>query len=395
MQWCCITDPIAELLNYENEKSKEFQIIDTLHNMFYSNKIDRYERLYRIKTNSLDENDVTAIREFIKLAKATIPEEYQDFCPMFVRAMACIFGVTIDILHEHFPRRSDYDANAAGDLDMLRDDLDYSNLYDAPTKELMGIDVYDIPLPKFEVVNEVDSRAFPRLMYLQEPKYHDSCGDLSHLNFQEGCNCIAGCKSGCPCSNIDDLVDHHNVVGGCTSKCGCTQPCESFKYIRKGHGEHMLDSLQVFKTGDLRGWGVRATKSILKGEYIGEYVGEVYPAKLEIHRSCLYKLYYMEYMFGIDRHVSLDEAQQQQQVLYYLDATYYGNITRFFNHDCYNFNLEQVFFLGDYRIPQLFRIGFIAKKNIRKGEELLFKYNENFFGDQCLCKSHVLKRKRK
>ena len=344
-QWFIITDVIAELIDLDTQ----WDIMEKLHNLFYLNRIERYKRLYKIETGELNDECIENIESFISDVKDDdiLGVDFEDLRPLYIRAMACIFGVTTGTIRHFFPRRTEYAANAIGDLEKLADDLDATELYDEPLKELMGIEPYDMPMPKFNVLNDVNNQSFPRLQYIREPRYHPICGDLKALNLTDThCNCENGCTNSCPCRHIVDMVDADDLVGGCTDKCGCKKPCKTFKYREIGNTEHMLDSLEVFMTSDGRGWGVRALRPIEKGDYIGEYVGEVYNSDLEKHRQFLYTLYGMLYTFGIDRHISHEQKKiggPSNEAEFYLDATYFGNITRFFNHDCQNSNLEQVF----------------------------------------------------
>eukprot|EP00835_Amoeboradix_gromovi_P003784 NODE_263_length_12530_cov_0.434881.p5 type:complete len:376 gc:universal NODE_263_length_12530_cov_0.434881:9193-8066(-) len=339
-EWCVITDAIAELLD-----QSQFDILERLHNMFYAHQKTRFKRLYRIETGGLSQECTKSVLDFIFALKSDsiLAIDYEDLRPLYIRALACVFGVTIEKLRQYFPRRTTYFPDAIGDLEELADDLDATELYDEPLKELMGIEPYDVPLPKFRVVNDFDSTAFPRLQYISEPIYHPICGDFDGFQVDNnGCNCAYACTNSCPCSKHELVSNNGDLVGGCSESCRCKKPCISIKYRDLGNCEHMLDSLEVFMTSDGRGWGVRALKLIKKDQYIGEYVGEVYNSVIDKHRHIIYKLVDNLYTFGIDRHIAASEKGLRDPE-FYLDATYYGNITRFFNHDCKDSNLKQVF----------------------------------------------------
>ena len=59
---------------------------------------------------------------------------------------------------------------------------------------------------------------------------------------------------------------------------------------------------------------------------------------------------------------------------YTVDALYYGNIARSFNHRCYGESLEavKVYFVHQNGLPV---ICFFSRKDIGRGEELTFRYD--------------------
>lgn len=82
---------------------------------------------------------------------------------------------------------------------------------------------------------------------------------------------------------------------------------------------------QVFKTRD-KGWGVRATKFIPKGMFICEYLGELITAEEAENRGLFYDAVQCSYLFDLD--------VEDKTNCFTIDATNYGNVSRFINHCC-------------------------------------------------------------
>merc|ERR1719219_863419 len=60
-----------------------------------------------------------------------------------------------------------------------------------------------------------------------------------------------------------------------------------------------------------------------------------------------------------------------------IDAQYYGNVARFINHDCKNFNLLPIYVMDDLKkIPT---IALFACKDINHNEELLLDYGDSYW----------------
>lgn len=110
--------------------------------------------------------------------------------------------------------------------------------------------------------------------------------------------------------------------------------------------------LQVFECQQrAKGWGVRTLRQIPRGTFVAEYTGEIL-TDMEADRRTD-----DSYFFDLD---SSDHC---------IDANYYGNVSRFFNHSCSpNIVPVRVYYdHQDYRFP---KIAFFACKNIAIGEEI-------------------------
>ena len=369
-EWTSITDIIADLIEED-----QFPILEHLNNMFFLYKEQRYKRLYKLETGALNKESIESLEIFINQVNSDsiLAKDFLDLQPLYIRALACVFGVELKYIRPYFRNVTEFKSSTIGDLDRLLHDLCKLDIYEESSKELMGISHYDIPYPNFKFSNQVNNEAFPRLLFIAEPKYHFSCGNLSHFKVN-GCECKK-CNNSCPCQNLVDFSICDDLVVGCTDSCKCTN-CNGFKYASKDSSEYNSDKMEVFMTNDNRGWGVRALITIQKNEYVGEYVGEVYSPKIERHRQHLYGLFGQMYTFGIDRHVLTDSSDPPS---FFLDATYYGNITRFFNHDCHNPNIRQIF------VP-FYSFSFMVTTKLQNCSELGLKLPKRY----CLVKNCCL-----
>lgn len=95
--------------------------------------------------------------------------------------------------------------------------------------------------------------------------------------------------------------------------------------------------LQIVECEDqAKGWGVRALANVPKGTFVGSYTGEILTAMEADRRTD------DSYYFDLDNG-------------HCIDANYYGNVTRFFNHSCEpNVLPVRVFYEHqDYRFPKI------------------------------------------
>lgn len=202
------------------------------------------------------------------------------------------------------------------------------------------------------------------------------------------CSCLDGCISDqCQCTvasvqnwyttegrlNSDFSFEDPPVIFECNDVCGCNKLACKNRIVQNG----IKISLQVNECEEsLKGWGVRALVHIPKGSFVSEYTGEMltdFEADRRTDDS---------YFFDIGN----DHC---------IDANFYGNVSRFFNHSCDpNLVPVRVFYEHhDFRFP---KIALFACKNIPAGEELCFDYGEKFWTVKkryftCKCLSSICK----
>lgn len=151
----------------------------------------------------------------------------------------------------------------------------------------------------------------------------------------------------------------NTIVFECNTNCKCDQNCPN-RVIQRGR----QTPLQIFRTeSKIRGWGVRALKSIPKGQFISRYTGEV----ISLNEAGLRPT---TYLFDLSTHLDTKDVE----FTYVVDAGNYGNITRFVNHSCEP-NCRILFAWINNFDKLLPIIALFAIKPIKPYEELTYDYS--------------------
>lgn len=163
------------------------------------------------------------------------------------------------------------------------------------------------------------------------------------------CSCSAENRDCCGQNCLNRMMYVECDAATCPHGLRCSN-----REIQKGK---WCESLQQYMTEN-RGWGIRTLKSIAKGSFILEYVGEVVSETEFRKRS-------VELYHAYDNHycVQLDSTSV-------IDGYRIGNIGRFVNHSCEpNCEMQKWCVDGEYRI------GLFAHRQIHPNEELTYDYN--------------------
>ncbi|KAE9551802.1 hypothetical protein FO519_004973 [Halicephalobus sp. NKZ332] len=204
------------------------------------------------------------------------------------------------------------------------------------------------PMPKFELVDECI--------------VHKNAMQAVRDSMVLMCTCKPN-KDGYGCS-FNCLNVHLRME--CGSRCVLKDKCQNKRFQNHEHAP-----IKPFFTG-AKGWGIRAEAPIKVGQFIMEYVGEVIDVNETAKRLKRYSKnnHRHHYMMGLRNGAVID-------------ATTYGNYSRFVNHSCAP-NAETQKWIVDKQL----RIGFFAVKNIGEGEEIVFDYAFERFGkkaQECYC----------
>ncbi|KAJ6916100.1 hypothetical protein NC652_018707 [Populus alba x Populus x berolinensis] len=135
------------------------------------------------------------------------------------------------------------------------------------------------------------------------------------------------------------------------------------------------------------GWAVRAGEPILRGTFICEYIGEVLDEQEANDRRDRYGKEGCSYLYKIDAHTNDMSRMVEGQSHYFIDATKYGNVSRFINHSCMP-NLANHQVLVNSMDSQRAHIGLYASRDISFGEELTYNYRYELLpgeGYPCHC----------
>ncbi|TYH29058.1 hypothetical protein ES288_A02G194200v1 [Gossypium darwinii] len=177
------------------------------------------------------------------------------------------------------------------------------------------------------------------------------------------------------------ILEEGYLVYECNRKCSCNIACPN-RVLQKG----VRVKLEVFKTEN-KGWGVRAGEPILSGTFVCEYVGEIFGEQEANNRLTRYGRDGCNYMFNIGSQINDMSRLIEGQARYFIDASKYGNVSRFINHSC-SPNLVNHQVLVDRMDCHRAHIGLYASQDISVGEELTFDYRYELLPGQgypCQC----------
>ncbi|KAK5458092.1 hypothetical protein LTS15_004171 [Exophiala xenobiotica] len=185
--------------------------------------------------------------------------------------------------------------------------------------------------------------------------------------------------------------------GRCCSACGKEDACSctltDLCRVKGGHANPLLELIATEKTGV----GVRVLQEFKKKDFLGEYIGEIYPLQVpgrygeeEGEMYVFPRPVYQEGDLeprkrrgkGKKRGPKENDDQKKE---YIIDPAIYGNWTRYINHGCEPNALYEMVKLGQRQaivIRTLRDVGF--------GEELTVDYGGNYFrnmGFGCICSS--------
>ncbi|VFQ68475.1 unnamed protein product [Cuscuta campestris] len=181
------------------------------------------------------------------------------------------------------------------------------------------------------------------------------------------------------------ILEEGYVVYECNQRCCCGKSCRN-RVLQNG----VRVKLEIFKT-ETKGWAVRAREAILRGTFVCEFIGEVISEEEANRRRCGYGKEGRAYFLKIDEQINDMSRLVEGESPYVIDATNYGNVSRYINHSCSPnlVNHQVVVESMDYRLAH---IGLFAGRDILAGEELTFDYRyKSFPGEEeglpCLCGS--------
>ncbi|TVY40954.1 Histone-lysine N-methyltransferase [Lachnellula occidentalis] len=188
-----------------------------------------------------------------------------------------------------------------------------------------------------------------------------------------GCSCSL---YGRPCSTDSCIcIQMNRECGPQCTKCGAVERldprnkyndalftigCQNIALSRGVPKSLIMGESQLEGTG----FGLYAAEPIRRGEFISEYGGEIISTDEAERRGIIYDRKYLSFLFDLNGD-------------WVIDAARLGNKTRFINHadndkDGLNCEAKILFVSGEHRIK------FLALRDIREGEELLFNYGKKF-----------------
>jgi len=187
---------------------------------------------------------------------------------------------------------------------------------------------------------------------------------LSGRNLFRGCRCSRGhCSTGvCPCFKANrecdpDLCTECDTCSDPAGEPAVAQRCRNDVVGMRRRATTLLVARSEAGDGDGRaGWGAYCKEALGKGDYVGEYIGEVVTQDEAEVRGKICDRMDQSYLFDITTEHAVDVSRL-------------GNKTKFINNsDTPNCVSKILFVNGDSRI------GLFAKFNIEAQAELFFDY---------------------
>lgn len=182
---------------------------------------------------------------------------------------------------------------------------------------------------------------------------------------------------------ISDFKYHDPaMIFECNDVCGCNKLLCKNRVVQKGSKVAM----QIFECNErAKGFGVRGIAKIPRGTFISEYTGEILTDNEADRRTddtyffdlsssgvnILMKFFLNRifYWFLYLHVIFLFSSLRMNYMQFCIDANFYGNVSRFFNHSCEpNAVPIRVYYEHqDIRFP---KIAFFATKDIEPDEEI-------------------------
>ncbi|GKU99115.1 hypothetical protein SLEP1_g12009 [Rubroshorea leprosula] len=250
--------------------------------------------------------------------------------------------------------------------------------------------------------NALSALPWKSFTYVTKPLIDQSL-DLDNESLQLGCGCSHSTCSSETCDHVylfdNDYEDARDIYGKrmsrrfpyddkgriileegylvyeCNHMCGCNRTCPN-RVLQNG----VQVKLEVFKTEN-KGWGVRAGEPILCGTFVCEYIGEILDYQEANKRFSRYGREDCSYMYNIDSHNNDISRLIESQSRFVIDATKYGNVSRFINHSC-SPNLVNHQVLVESMDCHRAHIGLYTSQDISTGEELTFDYRHELLSEE-------------
>ncbi|KAI0009678.1 SET domain protein [Xylariaceae sp. FL0662B] len=166
------------------------------------------------------------------------------------------------------------------------------------------------------------------------------------------------------------ILTSRNPIYECHESCACGPDCPN-RVVERGR----KIPLQIFRTEN-RGWGVRSTVDIKKGQFVDKYMGEIITAE-EANRRRAHSYIVQRkdvYLFALDKFSdpeSYDDRLRGPPLE--VDGEFMSGPTRFVNHSCEP-NMRIFARVGDHADKHIHDLALFAIRDIPRGEELTFDY---------------------
>lgn len=184
----------------------------------------------------------------------------------------------------------------------------------------------------------------------------------------------------------------------CHDGCRCEKAACPNRVVERGRQV----PLQIFRTDNGRGWGVRTMRELKRGQFVDRYFGEIITLDEASQRRAKSSMAQRKdvYLFALDKFTNPESQDHRLREPRECDGEFMSGPTRFINHSC-NPNLRIFARVGDHADKHIHDLALFAVRDIARGDELTFDYvdgQEEIEGDaqdakmqgemtRCLCGS--------
>ncbi|KFD56816.1 hypothetical protein M514_02493 [Trichuris suis] len=209
--------------------------------------------------------------------------------------------------------------------------------------------------------------------------------------FRKGCNCDADClfNDNCSCKNVSidsilmcknggvtetssDRLSTSTYISECHESCTCSRNCDN-----KATQSPLTFQFHVRHCGG-KGWGLFASEYIPAKSFLFHYAGKFVQDREIVAEDT------NDYVFMIS-------AESEPSAYSFIDASSYGNLSRFVNHSCVP-NCFAVRVRSGFEDRRFSRICFFSRQDIQPSEEITIDYSDSYWNykghAKCLCKQH-------
>ncbi|KAH8593378.1 hypothetical protein B0O99DRAFT_627018 [Bisporella sp. PMI_857] len=261
-----------------------------------------------------------------------------------------------------FPKQEEYPITITNDVD----DFELPEDFRFIDEMILDDDVYpaeDAFRSGCECIGTKDCQ-FARCHCLQDMDFDDDTPDDAKVYsyYADGPN--ADCLR-------EEKLDSRDPIYECHASCSCSLECPN-RVVERGR----KIPLNIFKTDDSRGWGVRSSARIKKGQFIDRYLGHIITSEEATARRADSEVAQRKdvYLFALDKFSDPDSMDPRLAgPPLEVDGEFMSGPTRFINHSCEP-NLRIFARVGDHADKHIHDLAFFAIHDIEPGTELTFDY---------------------
>lgn len=352
------------------ENVRECQALET----FLEFEMKGEEEALKAQYQQLLDDQQSELESYKRKAKSSVMQELKHFDPIEFKCYQLIYNIVKNDRQDYYQSlrkkiRHLALLNYFHELDLLQHETHKTIKMDIMQKEMMAFSV--------SIINEVDFTTFEYFNYIRENIFPPEFSCNNQLVAQ-GCQCVGGCsrESSCCPTKVKGAQFGYKIVNGkrrlrlnntqmifeCSEHCPCDESC-----LNRVTQQPRLFPMQIFKTYDGRGWGLKTMSSIPKGSFLMEYTGEIIDQEESVRRGEKYDQIGQSYLFDFD-------FNDNVEAVYTVDAFKAGNLSRLINHSCEpNCRIWPVTTCN--QDPLIYKLCYFSSRPIKAGEELTFDYS--------------------